>query len=331
MPTYLKNNKLLSNKIGRYNSNINKNIIPNHINVSTSNRLFGKNYSTDRYVYTSQNPYGNFVRNPNCWLNSISNISCFSPAQLSGAAWYQRAGTLITRKHIILAKHFVFDILSGGTPIIFIDDNNNKYQPKLISYAYDDTDIAIGLLDNEVSSNIKIAKVLPTNYTDYFNISNTSSSYDSYTSLRSFTNNPYLYAVGLDQEEKAIMFLYNGCRVSRAGSSPNYIYYHMINVSGSNTDVSSEIRNDSYYNSTYPNPAQFNDWNEPIITGDSGNPLFLIIDNELVLLTTWASVTVGPSITNRYDQVNNLIESLSPGQGYSLTPIDLSAVYSKYS
>ena len=170
MPIYLKQNRILNNKV-RYNVYpINTNIISNHINNSTIARLTDKNPDTDRLVYSSQNPYGGvgdagiWVRNPSCWINGVTNISCFSPAQRSGALWYQRAGTLITKKHFILAKHFVFAILEGGTPLIFVDENNNAIRRNLIQYAYDNiTDIAIGVLDNEVPSNIKIAKVLPVN------------------------------------------------------------------------------------------------------------------------------------------------------------------------
>lgn len=292
MPFYLKNSKLVTSKVIRNTNSINKNILINHINISTTNKLFGKNPSTDLYVYSYQNPYANFVRNPSCWLNGVTNISCFSPAQLSGANWFQRGGTLITRKHALFAKHFIAGVISGGTPLIFIDDNNNKYQPKIIDYGYDTTDIAIALLDNEVNANIKIAKVLPPNYNDYLTVS---SSYP-------------IYAFGLDQEEKAIIKLWNSYSVQLSSIDPNSSSYK-----------------------TYPQPTQFSSFSETMITGDSGNPIFIIIDNELVVLSTWYTAVGGPFISDRYSQVNSIIESLSPGEGYSLTPVDLAAVYSKYS
>ena len=291
-----------------------KDIIPQHINSSTSNRLVGKNPATDRLVYSSQNPYGGvgdagiWVRNPNCWINGVSNISCFSPAQRSGAAWNTRAGTLITRKHVLFAKHFVTSILpNGGTPIIFVDENNNAIKRNIIQYGDDTTDIAIALLDSEVPSNIKIAKVLPTNFKDYINCS---------INGNDFTPNPPLYCVVLDQEEKAILKVFNG-GTYWAGS---YILAGALDINNTNN-----------YGNISPNPQQFISWDEPIVVGDSGNPLFLIIDNELVvlyaLLTTPAA---GPFITDRYSQVNSIIESLSPGENYSLTPIDLQAVQNKY-
>ncbi len=308
-----------------------KNIIPQHINSGTASRLVGKNPATDCLVYSSQNPYGGvgdagiWVRNPSCWINGVSNISCFSPAQRSGAAWNTRGGTLITRKHVLFAKHFVTSILpNGGTPIIFVDENNNAIRRNIIQYGDESTDIAVALLDSEVPSNIKIAKVLPTNFMDYLSSSILASVYDSLgLQISSFSMNPWLYAVALDQEEKAILKLWSGANLFGIGTSPNIEYYQMASVSNINPNA-------SYSTPIVPSPNQFASWTEDIIVGDSGNPVFLIIDNELVVLTTWWTPTGGPFITNRYSIVNSIIQSLSPGENYSLTPIDLQAVQNKY-
>lgn len=313
MPFYIKSNKL--NLFKTYKkTNIDKNVIPNHINISTSNRLFGKNSADSMLVYSSQNPYGGpidagiWVRNPQCWINGVTNISCFSPAQLSGAAWNTRAGTLITTKHIIQAKHFLTSILEGGTPIIFVDENNNAIRRNLISYALDPArDIAIGLLDSDVPSNIKIAKVLPTDFSTYIRVNN-----------NNFVNfYPYLYSVVLDQEEKAILKLFTGCY----GGASTIL-----------TTITSSPLSPNQPTTMVPDSAQFSTWSETVITGDSGNPNFIIIDNELVIISTFYTSSGGPFISNAaaYSTINSLIESLSPGEGYSLTPIDLAAVYNKY-
>lgn len=279
---------------------INKKILVDKINSFSAGKLKNKSPNTNKLVYSSQNPYGGigdagiWVRNPFCWLNGVSNISCFSPAQRSGAAWNQRAGTLITKKHFILGKHFVFAILSGGTPIIFVDENNNAIKRNLIQYAYDDlTDIAIGLLDSEVPNNIKVAKVLPPNYQDYMGYPKD------------------LLAVALDQEEKALIKVWAGLlNYTTAGGS----YQYVNAVSAGVNYVSSSLNSYSI-------------WNEDMISGDSGNPIFLIINNELVLLACWHTPWSGPFITNRYNKVNELINDLSPNEGYSLTNVDLEAAY----
>lgn len=301
MGIYIRNNRLVGGKVKNGIKNINTDIIQNHVNTSTVNKLLNKSSSSDKSVFSSSSPYGGpgdagvWVRNTSCWLNGVNNISCFSPAQRSGANWFQRAGTLITRKHFILAKHFTFALLEGGTGIIFVDENNNAIKRNLIQYAFDPiTDIAIGLLDNEVPSNIKIAKVLPTNYYNYIKLP--------------------LLAVGLDQEEKALLKVWTGFLNYKSTLGESYQYASV----------------DSVYSSAFPQYANYTGFSETMIVGDSGNPIFVIIDNTLVLLGCWTTPISGPFITNRYSKVNELIESLSPNQGYSLSPIDLELVYHKY-
>jgi hypothetical protein len=64
---------------------------------------------------------------------------------------------------------------------------------------------------------------------------------------------------------------------------------------------------------------------ESIILGDSGNPAFLIIDGELVIITVWTfgGAGAGTSIVYHKDAINSMMASL--GGGYSLTEIDLNS------
>lgn len=256
------------------------------INSDTIVRLQNKNPLTDNFVYSLQDPYAlKFTRNPSCWINGANNISCFSPAQMSGSNWTQRAGTLVTKKHIVYAKHFAINILPGGTPIIFVDNQNNVVVRKLISFAtHVDKDIAIGLLNEEIPDNISIAKVLPPNYEQYLGF------------------HKHFLVVGLDQEEKAILKICNS----------------IFDGSFSTNDLSDRI-----IANLHPEFVQFASFSEGIVVGDSGNPVFVIINNELVLLGCWFANFFGPHLGSLHDQVNAIIESLSPGEGFKLTSVDL--------
>ena len=69
-------------------------------------------------------------------------------------------------------------------------------------------------------------------------------------------------------------------------------------------------------------------FNEPLYDGDSGNPAFIIINDELVLLTVWTTSSYyGTSVTEFKDEINQSILSLDTAQGitnmYQLTEIDL--------
>lgn len=63
---------------------------------------------------------------------------------------------------------------------------------------------------------------------------------------------------------------------------------------------------------------------ENIISGDSGNPAFLIINGTLVILTVWTygGAGSGTSILNQKTAINTMMSTL--GGGYSLTEISLS-------
>jgi len=63
---------------------------------------------------------------------------------------------------------------------------------------------------------------------------------------------------------------------------------------------------------------------ESKISGDSGNPVFMLINNEPVLMFmfTYGGAGSGTSITFHYDDINNILQGW--GSSYKLTDIDLS-------
>lgn len=284
----------------RNNITINNTIIDNHINSSILNKINNKNPSLSKTLYSSQNPYngpngyGIFVRNPDCWLNGITNISCASPAQLSGSNWFQRAGTLISPRHVLLAKHYTIGL---EYDLRFVADDNTVVSRTLHSMILDpNNDIAMYLLDRDVPEYIKFAKVLPRNHPTYLSQS---------TAIR--------YAIFFDQEEKALLGV------------NTYLPYIMNPPGSQNVVYVTNPNHISGYNSIL-DPIKL--WYETPISGDSGNPMFLLIDNQLVLISCWTTPVSGPSYSSLYDLLNYFMNQL--GGGYNLTPIDLDAVYNKY-
>jgi len=128
------------------------------------------------------NPY-NWPRNNNCWAKSL-DLSGYSAAvvPLGGVG----GGTLITKRHILLANHVPYS--QSPFMIFFINNNNvslvyNVMKTKRVA----NTDILIGELDKEVDSSLKVYNVLPANYLKYFG---------------NAINFPLLYS---DQERKALI------------------------------------------------------------------------------------------------------------------------------
>lgn len=246
------------------------------INRQTAALLAGGLPAVDRSIYTAQDPYTpKFTRSPSCWLNGAANLTCFSPAQLSGTPWNQRAGTLITRRHIVYANHFGIPVIEGGTPILFVDRGGSVVERKVVAQVADQaSDIAIGLLDSEVPRSIEVAPVLPEDFERHL-------------------PKPFL-AVALDGEEKASVLV---CDTFHAGNFST----NQLNA-----------------NWMPPEWKSLAAWGEATVTGDSGNPVFALIYGELVLLGCWWTAMGGPHLGARQDQVNKMLEQLSPGGGYRL-------------
>ena len=100
-----------------------------------------------------------FVVNPKFWLKDV-DFSCVSPWNSAGGNL--RAGTAISRRHVVFAKHFT---LWKGVRILFVDQEGevcpcNVEKTKDIA----GTDITVGLLNAEVTPNIHPAKILPDDF-----------------------------------------------------------------------------------------------------------------------------------------------------------------------
>lgn len=249
------------------------------INRQTAAMLAGGLPARDRFLYTAQDPYGKrFTRNPTCWLAGVANVTCFSPAQLSGTPWNQRGGTLITRRHIVYANHFGIPIIEGGTPILFVHRDGTVVERKVVAQAADAaSDIAIGLLDADVPDGIAVAPVLPADYERHLGARNA------------------VLAVAIDAEEKANVLVcdtFFDRNFSCSALDANWMPQEFKRIAA---------------------------WGEATIVGDSGNPVFVIIGNELVLLGCWRTAMGGPHLGARHELVNGLIDRLSPSQGYRLT------------
>jgi hypothetical protein len=73
-----------------------------------------------------------------------------------------------------------------------------------------------------------------------------------------------------------------------------------------------------------PQDAKRLEFYEPKIGGDSGNPSFIRINGQLVILTVWTygGAGKGTSIRDQRTAINTMMASL--GGGYQLTDVDLS-------
>ena len=103
-----------------------------------------------------------FSFNTNFWLKGV-DFSCVSPWNSGGGR--VRAGTAISKRHIVFAKHFP---LWKGVRILFVGEDGGVCPVRIeATKAIEKTDIMIGSLNYELTPNIHPAKILPPDFEKY--------------------------------------------------------------------------------------------------------------------------------------------------------------------
>ena len=219
-----------------------------------------------------------FPENEKFWLNDV-DFSCASP--WNDAYETLRAGTLISRRHVVFAAHYPLD--KGGR-ILFVDkefDVCERYIGK--SKTVPGTDIQIAALTEEVSSNIRPAKILPENYADYIG------------------DGAGLPVVTFNQHEEALLTEMNPIPTNRVAAS---------------------------HGSRQPRGEGWSRFRKPLISGDSGNPAFLLVGDQPILLCCLhtGGCGAGPSLLYYRREIQKAMDELCPG--YELESFDFSRVTS---
>lgn len=217
-----------------------------------------------------------FRPNPKFWARDI-DFSCASPWNSSDGAL--RAGTLISRRHIVFAKHFP---LAPKTRLLFVGADGCVCPVRLIEYrGIPGTDIVIGLLDVEVTPNIHPAKILPQDAKKYIGTGEG-------------------LPVGIfTQQEK--MYLAELNPLPSDGPRWSHTRCHV------------------------PESLLWRKFRGRLIGGDSGNPAFLILGNETILLycATGRWSGSGPGLHNYAREIQAAMDTLCPG--YKLQYFDFTA------
>ncbi len=129
--------------------------------------LAGKNPAASRSIFSAGdfNAGKGFVRNPNLWCADL-DLTCFSP--WNSTEHNLQGGTLITRRHVLLANHFsnpytgTPPMIPGLATIVFVAGDNTLY-PRTISKLTQvkNTDVLIGTLDRDLPDKITPAQIFP--------------------------------------------------------------------------------------------------------------------------------------------------------------------------
>ena len=221
--------------------------------------------------YTRNAPHDRFVANPRFWLKGV-DFSCVSP--WNSACGGQRAGTAISKRHIVFAKHFP---LWKDVRLVFADDAGGVCPCSIkATKEVPHTDIMVGLLNAELTPNIKPAKILPSDAARYLG------------------DGRGLPVVTFDRWENV--------HIAALGAVPT-----------NSTDCLMR---------SFRPPEELVGFSARATGGDSGNPAFLIIDNEPVLLYCLYQGNFGAGHSLRFYQreIQKAMDELCPG--YKLEEFD---------
>jgi len=187
-----------------------------------------------------------WTRNPASWVRTF-NWTGYA-AGINGLGGVG-GGTLITRRHVLFANHVPYP--ARPFDIFFVNADSRTFTYKVVNVQQvGDTDIAIGTLDRDADASLCVYKVLPDNWPDYAKAKTSSFSAMGVTGTEVSTALPVLYS---NQDRK----------VSTAD---------LINVRLGVADLG------------IPAFEVARSFGDPIRGGDSGNPIFVPVGNELVLL-----------------------------------------------
>lgn len=237
------------------------------VNAAVSNMAHaaGKSASVfSPWPYTSTNAV--FIRNPDCWAASL-DLTCASPWNsfrypyfVNGTAYIHNVYGNYHAGTAITPQHFLYaEHFAVPTNVVFrwIDATNGIHDRTLVAQRFIGNDIAIGLLDAPLPASIAPAKCLAA---------------DNIGVLRGkhgLKNAPGFRLINLDRHEYAWQvaspFMENALE-----SYPEALY-----ATGST-------------NLPYSRAAA--------VGGDSGNPIFLPVGTNVVLLSTFWTASGGPML-----------------------------------
>ena len=194
-----------------------------------------------------------WIRNPASWVRVFNWTGVAAGINGLGGVG---GGTLITRRHVLLSAHVPYPNKPAGPfDIFFVNANSRTFTYKVTNVQQvGSTDIAIGTLDRDADASLNVYKVLPDNWTQY--IAN-----------KVIPPSATFVAVGLTAPTQAFVLpvLYTG--QNRKVSTADVVSI-LSGLAGVNIPAFEVARA----------------FGDPIIGGDSGNPIFAMVGDELVLL-----------------------------------------------
>lgn len=236
------------------------------------------------WVQPRGNGSGGWKKSTTAWAGDIdwSGISPWNNDFNTNIYGYYKAGTLVSPRHLIFASHFR---IANGSSLIFIDRNGDMVTRKIADFrSIPNTDISIASLDSDVPETVAFYPVFK------------KSDLQIYLKDGSTDTSLNLPFVLFDRDDHIVV------------RSTNKNRFFDPAVTTINHDIAPSGKR-----------AEFN---EDLVLGDSGNPAFVLVGGQPVLIFTNFDYKSSSSLSYYFDQINAAMTSL--GGGYQLSTIDLS-------
>jgi len=279
-------------------------------------RIAGRDRSSMDLWSTRNNAASSYVWNENCWGADLVNKTCMSP--YNTRTGNGGGGALVTPRHVVFTHHLSY-YPKPGDRIRYVTPSNVTEEftieaveahPYTPGYVISYWDIVVAKLDRDVPSSVNFAKVLPVDPKPYFPTLRVS--YSGEGSGIAYANGvgPWLRVCHTTQKKRLatayISKLPNALRSYPADASENDWVTYVGGTEGWRLEY-------------YPN----NPLGDAVVSGDSGAPAFVIVNNELVLTSLWTAPTFGYAYYADATIINGMIDDMGNPDNYSLTEVDL--------
>lgn len=252
----------------------------------------------DLFTQESYNSDLKFIRNEECWAKDIKGITALSP--WNSRQDNRRAGIAISPRHVLFVEHSDYNLEVGDT-IYFVTRNNVTISRQIIQEkdhpvaGFASGDFNVALLDSALPDDIEIMKVLPHNSYNYFPID----LYNEPNDLKfgsNYTDVDVPYVFHTDQEEKACI---------KKLDSLNWYPARAMDESPAGYGTAQYSNDSTGITST-------SQWGETTISGDSGNPIMMVLKGEAVLISMFTYTNSGPFLgqERNINEIDSLISDV---------------------